>query len=263
MVKPQNLIQEALLDTPGDEFLIGCLLDNSINKNGAIKNNARLLIEIWEFWNSKFELNVFQAALLMLFNCSMRDGMTAMIPVLNGKIEKDLCEKYETYFQKIKKDKQMVSMKGILTLLDFMLGSLMINDPKLEVKNFLKNSSKVKSFLEKTLKSFGDNPEDKKTEDPNLPFEVAMGLNTNEELILNSLIKEIMPLVGSFVEINLNKLTPRSMTALKGIERFLEIFKIILNDKEWPSIMIPAEICFKSIWATKAKKTKDETAKTS
>jgi hypothetical protein len=262
-IAPQNLIQEALLDTPGDEFLIGCLISISQNKNAAIKNNARLFVEILEYWGSKLEIDSIRGGLLIFGDCSVRDGVSALIPALNGKIDEELCDKWEPWFQKIKKERQTASIKGIFGLLDLMLDALMANVPRIDSEKFLLIAPKVKAYFEKVLKGLEDLPQDDTAQDSKIDPEELVEVKPNDKLILDSLIKELMPLIDSFSEIIPQTLNSASNTALIGIPRIFEISKIIAAEKKWPGSSEPAGICFKSIWATKSKKTEDETTKNS
>ncbi|GEM_PF-2941851 len=262
-IAPQNIIQEALLDTPGDEFLIGCLIFLTEKTNAAIKNNARLVAEVLEYWGAKLEFDSINSALLIFGDCSVREGLSALIPALNDNLDEELYDKWEPWFQKIKKEKQTFSIKGIFVLLNLMLDSLMENDPRIETENFLLTAPKAKAFLEKNLKSLEDIPEVDTAQDSKIDPEGLMKVKPNDKLLLDSLIKELMPLIASFTEINPKTLNLITNTAFKGIQRIFEISKVIASEKEWPGKSKAAEICYKSIWATKAKKTEDETTKNS
>jgi hypothetical protein len=253
-IEPMNLIQEALMDDPGDEFLIDCLRALSKNTSGTIKNNARLLVEILEHWNSELELESMRAVLLMLFDCSVREGVTVLIPVLNCKIDEELCDKWEPWFQNLKKEKQTSYVKGTYNLLNLMLGSLMENLSKKDSQKFHTSALKVKAYLEKVLKGIETIPENVKAQDPITDLGKLIDVTPKDNLLLDSLIKELMPLIASFVEINPKNSNPISNTAINGIQRFFKLSKFILEEDKWPKVTNSAEICFKSIWATKGKK---------
>jgi hypothetical protein len=262
-VAPQNLIQEALLDTPGDEFLINCLVSISENSKASIKNDTRLFIEILEYWRSELDFDSVLASLLIFLDCSMRDGVTALVPVLNLKIDEELRDKLEPWFKKIKKEKLTGSVKGIHSLLNFMLDSLIKNSSKIDSEKFHIIAPKVKAHLEKTLKDFEDLSDDDKTQNSKIDFGEHVEVEPKDQALLDALIKELIPLIGSLVEIDPKMLKPIPHTALTAIQRIFDLIKIIANEKKWPWVIDSAEICFKSIWATQAKKIEDETAKNS
>ncbi len=260
---PQNLIHEALLDSPGDKFLIDCLVSFSATTSASIKNDARLLIEILKHWGEEFEFDPVLASLLVFHDCTVRDGLTVLIPNLNEKIEQKLLDKWEPWFQKIKKEKLTGSIKGIFSLLDFMLDPLMKNSPRIDSEKFHINATKAKAYLEKVLKELEDVSEEDNTEILQANIEELTKVKPEEKARLENLLKEFAPLIGTFVEINSNTLKPESLTAFTGIKKIFELSKTISSEKRWPLVHNSAEICFKSIWATKAKKTEDEATENS
>jgi hypothetical protein len=262
-IQPMNLIQEALMDDPGNDFLIKSLISLSKSTGEAIKNNARLIVEIWEHWSFKLDLDSMKAALLIFIDCPVREGATILIPVLNDKIDEKLCDKWEPWFQKIKKEERVSALKGIFGLMDLMLDAMMLNNPRIDSAEFHFTAPKVKTYFEKKLKGFEDLDEKVKVQDLKIDLEEFLKISPNDQLLLESLIVELIPLTSSFLQINPKILQPNSNTALMGIQRLFELCKIITYEKKWPKMADSAEICFKSIWATKAKKTKYETAKTS
>jgi hypothetical protein len=262
-IAPQNLIQEALFDAPGDKFLIDCLISLSANTSAASKINARLIVEILEHWGEELEFDSILTSLLVFSNCSVRDGLSVLVPLLNEKIEEELCDKWEPWFQKIKKERQTGSVKGIYSLLDIMLDSLMENVPKIESQKFQATAPIAKIHLGKVLKELEDFQEKDETQGSKIKVDELVKVTANDEAFLNFLIKELMPLVGSFVDINLKTLKPIPYTAFNGIQRIFELSKNIASDKKWPEVTHSAEMCLKSIWATKTKKKEDETAKNS
>ncbi len=262
-IYPQNLIQEALLDTPGDGFLIDCLVSLSANTSSAIKNNDRLLVEILEHWGEKLEFDSILSSLLVFSDCSIRDGVTVLVPVLDRKIDEEFRDKWEPWFQKIKMEKKTGSIKGIFSLLDLMLDSLMANSPRIDSQKFQMNAPKVKAYLEKVVEGFENLPEDGEAQDLKININEPVKVTPKAEALLNTLIKEFIPLIGSFIEITSQTLKPKPYSAFMGIQRLFELSKNIAGDKKWPWVHDFAEICFKSIWATKPKKKEDETAKNS
>lgn len=260
---PQNLIQEALLDAPGDKFLIDCLVSFSKTTNEPIKNDAKFLVEILEHWGEKLEFDGILASLLIFSNCSVRDGLTVLIPILNEKIDEGLRDKWDSWLQKIKKERQTGSVKGIYSLLDFTLGSLMENIPKIESQKFQTIAPIAKAHLEKVLKKLEDLPDNDQNQVFKIDMEESVEVRISDQVLLDSLIKEFMPFIGTFGEIDPKTLKPISLTSFNAIQKIFEISKTISIEHEWPWLNDSAEIWFKSIWATKHKKTEDETAKNS
>ena len=144
-----------------------------------------------------------------------------------------------------------------------MLDSLMENIPKTESQKFQATAPIAKAHLEKVLKGLEDFQEKEGTQGSKINVDKLVKVTPNDGAFLNALIKELMPLVGSFVDINPKTLKSIPHTAFTGIQRIFELSKNIASDKKWPEVTHSAEMCFKSIWATKAKKKEDETAKNS
>jgi len=260
---PQNLIQEALLDTPSDKFLIDCLVTFSKTTNDAINNDAGLLVEILEHWGEKLEFDSVLTVLLIFSECSVRDGLTALVPPLSEKINEELRDKWEPWFQKIKKERQTGSVRGILSLLDLFLDSLMKNSPRIDSEKFHVNAAKVKAYLEKALKNLEDVQEEDKAVLSEVELKELLKVESEDQTLLEELTKEFLPFIGTFGGIDSKRLESISLTAFTAIQKIFELSKTISSKKTWPPVQNSAETCFKSIWATIEKKTEDETTEDS